>query len=254
MSKPYIVIGNWKSNPQMLEEARSIASAARASARSLSRTEVVACPPFPFISAAVPKQPVEGYAVGAQSVSVHAGGAHTGDVSAEMLSSIGVSYAIVGHSEQRAAGDTDQMVAERAGRAIDAGLRAVVCIGEASRDDEGSHLEFLKGQLAAALGGIAAGRAAKAMIAYEPIWAIGAKAAMAPDDIYETSLFIRKTFADMFGADAGRAVRVLYGGSVNAANAAEIIRVGKVDGLLVGRASVDAAEFDALLSAVDAVR
>ena len=242
-------------NPASLADAKRIAKKARSVAARLERTHVVVCPPFPFIGAAASRKPVPGFHLGAQSVSIELGGAHTGEVSSDMLKSLGVEYVIVGHSEQRAAGDTDEVVSKRISRVLEAGLTAVVCVGEKTRDESGTYFDFIKDQIKKTFAGIPADKTGlvnrRIILAYEPIWAIGAKEAMAATDIYEMSLFIKKALADVFGAETGLKAKVLYGGSVNFRNAAEIIEVGQVDGLLVGRESVNLPGFVELLKEVD---
>ena len=168
-----------------------------------------------------------------------------------MLRDMGVSYVIVGHSERRKMGETDEIVSKKAVATISAGLCPIVCIGEAVHDADGAYLGALKDQLKNSLAGIPKSAASKLVIAYEPIWAIGAKEAMQPEQINETALFIKKTIADIFGRDAGLDLTVLYGGSVNWRNAGDIIKKGGVGGLLVGRESVNMPGFIELAKAVD---
>jgi triosephosphate isomerase len=251
MSK-YLVIGNWKMYASTLDQAKEIIKKNRAAAGELRRTEVVACPPFVFIHALASKSEST-LKVGAQSVSIHETGAHTGEVSAAMLRDSGVTYVIVGHSETRAAGDTDANIALRLKAVLEAGMHGVLCVGELIRDENGAYLDTLKAQIHASLANIPTNLAKHIVLAYEPVWAIGAKEAMVPDQIYEMSLFVKKVFADVFSQDQAMKVTVLYGGSVNALNAAEIVKVGQVDGLLVGRESVNPTGFADLLKAVDGV-
>ena len=239
-------------NPASFEDAKRIARRTRAVAARLAHTEAVVCPPFPFIVAASSRKPSANFHIGAQSASIEDGGAHTGEVSAAMLKSLGVEFVIAGHSEERVRGDSDETVSRRIARILDAGLYAVVCVGEKARDESGSHFDFIKAQIKGTFAGIAEERVKRVIIAYEPIWAIGAKEAMVPSDINEMSIFVRKTFTDMFGVEAGLKLKVLYGGSVNSHNAADIIKAGRVDGLLVGRESVNMPGFVELLKAVDA--
>ncbi|MDE1975178.1 MAG: triose-phosphate isomerase [Patescibacteria group bacterium] len=249
-----LVIGNWKENPSSVDDAKRIAGKTRAAAGLLERVQAVVCPPFPFIPVAVPRKPSANYAVGAQSVSREEGGAHTGQVSAAMLRSLGLGFVIVGHSEERAAGDTDGAVSAKASRALEAGLTAVLCVGEQSRDESGSHFDFVRNEIKASLAGIPAEKARHIVLAYEPIWAIGAKEPMAPADIHEMSIFVKKAFADVFGAEVAMKTKVLYGGAVNFRNAAEIVTTGGVDGLLVGRESVNLPGFIELLKSVDKIQ
>lgn len=253
MSKK-LIVGNWKMNPASLEEAKRLSRRIKSVASKLQRTETVACPPFAFIGQTKPRITAKNFDIGAQSASVFADtGAHTGEVSANMLRDIRVKYVIVGHSEQRQNGDTDEIVSKRLSNVLTQGLIAILCVGEKARDEAGEYLNELKKQIEQSLNNIPAKMAGNIIIAYEPVWAIGAKEAMLPEQIYETSLFVKKIFADVFGPEYGHRVRVLYGGSVNFRNAFEIMTVGKVDGLLVGRESVNSPGFVELLKAVDKI-
>ncbi len=253
MPSRYLVVGNWKMHPATLDEAKVIARKTRLIAAKLSRTDVVACPPFPFVHVCASRTSSEHFYMGAQSVSREEAGAHTGDVGAGMLQSLGVKYVIAGHSEERAAGDTDEMVSKRIAQILASGLTAILCVGEKVRDESGTHFAFIKEQIKNSLANIAEDKRSRIIIAYEPVWAIGGQEAMQPEQIYEMSLFVKQAFADVFGPDAGLKVKVLYGGAVNSRNAADIISRGKVDGLLVGRESVNMPGFSELLKAVDGI-
>lgn len=252
MTTRRLIVGNWKMNPPTLEEAKKIIKLTRRVAAELVRTDVVACPPFIFIPAAISKKDSV-VAVGSQTVSMDEAGAHTGEVAAAMLKNMEIQYAIVGHSEVRAAGDTDAMVSRRIQAALAGGLQVIVCVGEKVRDEGGAYLEALKNQIKDSFADVPKNQVKNIVLAYEPVWAIGAKEAMNPAQVYETSLFVRKSFSDLFGHDPAMRVRVLYGGAVNFRNAADIISIGQVDGLLVGRESVNVSGFPDLLRAVDAV-
>ena len=247
-----LIIGNWKMNPSTLGEAKRIIRSTRTVASQLEHTDVVACPPYLYISNCIPKKS-DVVSVGSQAVSIHEGGAHTGEVSSTMLKDMGVQYVIVGHSEQRAAGESNETVSKRIIATVEAGMTAVVCVGESARDEHGAYLDILKDQIKQTFAGVQSKYAKDIVVAYEPVWAIGAKEAMAPEQVYETSLFVKKVFSDIFSQESAMKVKVLYGGSVNFRNAGDIIRVGKVDGLLVGRESVNIPGFKELLKAVDGI-
>lgn len=253
MKNKKLVVGNWKMNPGTIDEAKTIAAKTRRAAALLKHTEVVACPPFAFISACAPRSKAAHFYMGAQNVSFEEGGPHTGQVSAAMLKSIGVEYVIAGHSEARAAGDTDLMVSKRVKAILAAGMTPIVCVGEKTRDESGSHFDFLREQIKNTFADVPKKDAREIVLAYEPIWAIGAKEAMKPEDVYEMSLFVKKVFADVFNPESAMKLTVLYGGSVNFRNAADIMKIGQVDGLLVGRESVNMPGFKELLTAVDAI-
>jgi triosephosphate isomerase len=254
-----LVIGNWKMNPATVAHAKRIILATKKTARTLSRTAVVMCPPFLFLPYALPRggsvKNAKDPGVGAQNVYFEEGGAFTGEVSTQMLADMGLSHVIVGHSERRKMGETSEIVAKKAIATAMTRLAAVVCIGEETRDQEGVYLDFIKEQIKASLAGFPKKLVTdgKLVIAYEPIWAIGAKEAMTPALIHEMSIFIKKVLSDLYGQAEATAVPILYGGSVNFRNAADIVSVGDVDGLLVGRESVNQPGFSELLRAVDMV-
>ena len=236
-----------------LEEAKRISKKTKKIASTLKKTETVICPPFVFIAPISSKKPTENFSIGSQSVSYKENGSGTGQISASMLQDLKVKYPIIGHSEERAAGDTDETVSKRIIAALNVGLTPIVCIGEKVRDENGDYLETLKSQIKATLANIPKKLAKNIIVAYEPVWAIGAKEAMVPEQVHETSIFVKKVFNDVFGPGSANKLKVLYGGSVNFRNASDIIRIGKVDGLLVGRESANIPGFIELLKAVDSI-
>lgn len=250
-----LIIGNWKMNPSSLEEAIDISNKIRIMASDLKQTEVVIAPPYVFLTVTRPKEDKSHLYLGAQSASVDIEGAHTGEVSAKMLKNIGVQYVIVGHSEQRERGETDEIVSKKIEAVLGAGLVPVICVGEKKRDqDSGLHYDFLREQIKNTLTNVTNKTAKDIVIAYEPIWAIGASEPMAPDQILETTIFIRKIVSDLFDPKIAKKLPVLYGGSVNFKNAEQIMAIGKVDGLLVGRESVNISGFLELLRVVDSLQ
>ncbi len=247
-----LVVGNWKMNPSTLDEAKRITKKIQQASQVLVNTEVVLCPPSVFISSCVPKKSVPNFNIGAQSVFFEEEGSYTGEISANMLKDIGVTHIISGHSEERARGDTDEIVSKKVKAILDVGVIPIVCVGEILRDNEdGSHFDFLKNQIKNTFANIPKKYAKEIVLAYEPVWAIGAKEAMVPEQVYEMVLFVKKEFADLFGNDLALKTTVLYGGSVNFRNASDIMKVGQADGLLVGRESINTAGFEELLKEVD---
>ena len=246
-----LVVGNWKMYVTDLKEAVAFARSMRRRAALYAGVEAVIAPPFPFIPALTQALKGSSVRVGAQTVSPFEGGAHTGDVPVSMLKAVGASVAIVGHSERRAAGEHDEAIRDELRLSADAGLRAILCIGEKERDQNGSYFELLGDQIASALSGFPKSNASKLVIAYEPVWAIGKSAAdaMKPNDLRETAIFIRKSVVDILGREAGLKVPIIYGGSVEPSNAKELIEQGDVSGFLVGHASADPASFMEILRA-----
>ena len=181
---------------------------------------------------------------GAQDVSAHDGGAHTGEVSAAMLAALGCSYVVVGHSERRQAGEDDALVNAKARQALTAELTAIVCVGEPAEVRQGeTQVEHCLTQLEGALTGITAAQASGIVLAYEPVWAIGTGAVATPADAQEVCSALRRDLARRWGADQAAAARILYGGSVKVANIVGIMAEPDVDGALVGGASLQADEF-----------
>jgi triosephosphate isomerase (TIM) len=212
-----------------------------------SRVEVVVVPPFTDLRSV--QTMVDGDRLqiryGAQDVSVHDDGAYTGEISAAMLAKLGCSYVVVGHSERREYhGEDDALVNAKAHKALAAGMTPIVCVGEAlDVRKEGRHVSHCVDQVTGSLAGFTAEQIANLVIAYEPVWAIGTGEVATPDDAQEVCAAVRHSIADVHGDDAAAGVRVLYGGSVKAANIAGIMQQPDVDGALVGGASLQADEF-----------
>ncbi len=250
MKKTYapLVIGNWKMNPRSEAEAVSLAQATKKMASSAARAkgasvDVMVAPPFPFLAAT--KKALGKASVGlvAQHMSPEQQGAFTGEVSAPMLKSVGVSSVIVGHSEQRRAGMSNDQVNATTLAALAARMTPVICVGETERDVRGDFLDVVELQLTAALAGVVKSRLADIVIAYEPVWAIGTGVHATPEDVEEMKLFIQKVLITRYGRTLAPKVRIIYGGSVNAKNVAELWTKAGVNGFLVGGASLVEADF-----------
>lgn len=239
------IVGNWKMNGTraMLGEARAID---RAAVR-FPTVRVALAPPYTLIQAM--REAVQGIGVGAQDYHAAAGGAFTGDVSAPMLADSGADFVIVGHSERRALhGESDAIVHDKAQAALAAGLDVILCVGETeAQRDAGSAEAVVAGQLAGSLPQ-GEGVAARLSVAYEPVWAIGTGRVASVGDVTAMHAAIRSQLGEVYG-DAGAGVRILYGGSVNAGNAAELLAADNVGGALVGGASLTAEAFTAIIGA-----
>jgi triosephosphate isomerase (TIM) len=240
-----LIAGNWKMNG-LRTEGLALATAIRAGVRGLT-AELLVCPPATLI--ALVGQALHGSAValGGQDCHAATGGAHTGDISAAMLADLGCRYVILGHSERRAQhGESDAMVKAKAEAALAAGLVAIVCLGETEAErDRGEALAVVGRQLEGSLPADAA--ATRAVIAYEPVWAIGSGRTPSPSDIAAVHGHLRRELARRYADAAG--FRLLYGGSVKPGNAREILGLADVNGALVGGASLRAEDFLAIARA-----
>ncbi len=245
MSTQPFIVGNWKMNGlrAMLSEARSID---RGAAR-YPGVRVGIAPPFTLIGTMA--EALQAAQAGAQDCHAEASGAFTGDIAAPMLADAGAQFVIVGHSERRAFhAESDAVVQAKAGAALAAGLEVIVCVGETEAErDAGKAEAVVTGQLA---GSLPQGEdaSARVTVAYEPVWAIGTGRVPSLDDVSAMHRAIRAKLVAIYG-EAGAAVRILYGGSVNAANAAELLAVNEVGGALVGGASLTAESFLAIVVA-----
>jgi triosephosphate isomerase (TIM) len=239
-----LIAGNWKMNGLKVSMAEFGAMIAGAPAVA-GKADLLVCPPATLVAAFADKARGTAVAVGAQDCHPKASGAHTGDISAEMLADSGAASIIVGHSERRADhGESDALVRQKAEAAWRAGLVAIVCVGETqAQRDGGQTLDICGGQLMASLPDGAT--AANLVVAYEPVWAIGTGLTPTAADVEQVHRFIRGVLTDRFKAEGAR-IRILYGGSVKPSNAAELMAVANVNGALVGGASLKAADFLAI--------
>lgn len=240
-------------NPTALSEVSRIMASVKKIASKLTSTYVIACPPLVYAQKVIPKKPISNLSIGAQNTFYEEQGAFTGEISPLMLKDIGITHVIIGHSERRSMGETDEIVAKKIRSTLEVGIHPILCIGEAERDSHILYLDILKNQIKNSLALTSKKFINQLIIAYEPIWAIGAKEAMDPALIEETTIFIRKTLSDIYGHDIALKTPILYGGAAHFRNAPDIIVRGKVDGLLVGRESVNVPGFIELLKAVDAL-
>ncbi len=242
MRKP-IIAGNWKMNMtpsetvRLVEELKPLVKDAKC--------DVVICPPYVDLPAAAEAIKGSNIHLGAQNIHWADKGAFTGEVSADMLKELGVEYAIIGHSERRQYfGETDEAVNKRAKAAIAAGITPIVCVGESLEEREsGLTGKKVSGQVQKDLEGIAASDAARLVIAYEPIWAIGTGKTATDEQANETIGMIRATVAGMLGRETAEALRIQYGGSMKPSNVKGLMAMPEIDGGLIGGASLKAVDF-----------
>ena len=245
-----LVAGNWKMNGSKkdLSELRKLATALKPSkSKGRVKADVMICPPATLLPR-MADQKAKGIALGGQDCHANISGAHTGDISADMLKQAGAKAVIIGHSERRADhGETDKQVRAKVEAAHRAGLLVIMCVGESLKQRKaGETLKVVQGQLR---GSVPAGCTAKnTVIAYEPVWAIGSGLTPTAAQVGEVHAALRKALVRRFG-DEGAKMRILYGGSVKPANAAELMAVPHVNGALVGGASLKAQDFYGILKA-----
>lgn len=247
-----IIAGNWKMNKtpaaarQLIEELKPLVSKAK-------WCDVVLCVPFVDIPNAIKATKGVKIAIGAQNMHFEASGAYTGEISADMLTELGVKYVIIGHSERRQYfAETDATVNLKVHAALKAGLRPIVCVGESlEQRDLGITIEHIRLQVKSALSGVDATNVKRIVIAYEPIWAIGTGRTATSDQAEEVCSAIRDCIREMYGARVARSITIQYGGSMNASNAAELLSKPNVDGGLIGGASLKPIDFATIVNAAN---
>ena len=242
-----MVAGNWKMNGRIEANEQLLEAMVDPLAELSGAVDIAICPPFPYLaqvrgSLSAPTR--QGVKSGAQNVSEQNDGAFTGEVSAQMLVDLGCQWVILGHSERRTLyGETDAMVAAKAGQALGAGLGVMICVGESLEQREANQAEATVGaQIDAVLAALGHADATRVVVAYEPIWAIGTGKTATPEMAQEMHQFIRSHMAGKGVAQAGQ-IRILYGGSVKAANAASLFAQPDIDGGLIGGASLQSEDF-----------
>ena len=245
-----LMAGNWKMNLNHHEAVvlvQKLATILADKKHDFALAEVVVVPPFTDLRSVQTCVDGDRLAIkyGAQDISVHDAGAYTGEISGQMLAKLGCSYVVVGHSERREHHvETDAIVNAKAHQAVAHAMVPIVCVGEGLEiRQSGEQVPYTLAQVDGSLAGFTAEQVAALVVAYEPVWAIGTGEVATPEDAQEVCAAIRERIREVSGSDAADAVRILYGGSVKAANIAGIMAKSDVDGTLVGGASLDADEF-----------
>lgn len=249
MRKP-VIAGNWKMY-KLLGEAVDTALTLKPLVANANHCEVVIAPVFTALKTVADRIEGSNIKIAAQNCSTESSfGAHTGEISAEMLKDAGCSHVIIGHSERRQFyGETDNSVNRKAKAALAAGLTAIVCVGEMLAEREAGNAEnIVKGQIVSGLEGLTVADMERIIIAYEPVWAIGTGKTATPEQAQEMHGHIRRTLAETHGKEVAEATRILYGGSVKPENIAVLMSQEDVDGALVGGASLDAESFAGIVN------
>ncbi|HAL65483.1 MAG TPA: triose-phosphate isomerase [Bacteroidales bacterium] len=248
-----IVAGNWKMNLSFEEAEELVSSIAdQLEEIDLEETEVVICPPYPYLEMALDIAIESVFSVGAQNISQFDNGAYTGEVSARMLASMDVDYCIIGHSERRKYfGETDEIIAQKIDQALKHEFIVIFCCGELlSERRAGKHFDVVRQQIEKALFSLSEEEFYNIVIAYEPVWAIGTGENATPEQAQEMHAYIRRLIASRYGNDVANETSILYGGSCNSKNAPEIFAQPDVDGGLIGGASLNADEFIKIIKAI----
>jgi len=247
-----VVAGNWKMNmtdPEAVELVRQLTE----SLKFFKEVELVVCPPFTSLSSLSRILAGSNIGLGAQNLFWESSGAYTGEVSAEILLSVGCKYVIIGHSERRQYfGEDNQSVNKKIETAIKAGLTPIVCVGERLEQREAGKTEaVVEDHIRGGFEGLSSHEVGRAIIAYEPVWAIGTGKTATPEQANEVHLFIRELIKELYDADLSSRTRILYGGSVKPENAKSLIEQPELDGFLVGGASLKAESFAAIAREVE---
>lgn len=250
MGRKKIIAGNWKMNTN-LDEAISLINDIRSASNHSSQIEKIIFAPFPFLKTAVDNLAAEtSFFIGAQNCSEHIKGAYTGEVSAEMISSIGCDFILVGHSERRTFfKETDGQLILKIQHALNNNLKVIFCFGEHLEERKhGQHFDTVKLQLENVLKSFSEEQLKNIYLAYEPVWAIGTGETATPDQAQEMHAYIRRIIGHLFSDTTAQNMPILYGGSCNAQNASELFSCADVDGGLIGGASLKADDFCKIIS------
>jgi triosephosphate isomerase len=247
----FLIIANWKCNPQTLKEAERLFGAAGENVANVKNLEVVVCAPFVYVQNL--KSNIQNLSVGAQNCFWEQKGPHTGEISPSMLKDVGCEYVILGHSERRKDfGETDEIINKKIKAALAARLKPILCIGEKTEERERIK-EVVTAQLRNCFAGVEQNQIKNIIIVYEPVWAISTTADSkdcSPEEAFSAGLMIKKIMIDLYGKSIVQKIKIIYGGSVDSKDAVAYIKEAKMDGVLVGAASLNANEFGKIISSV----
>jgi len=251
--RKYFIAGNWKMNPATLDEAKSLAADVVKAAESGKRDmDIAVCCPYPFLATVAEITKGTKVSVGAEDVFTEDKGAFTGGVSVSQVKSVGCKYVVIGHSERRhgnIASESDATFNLKTRKVLDAGLEAILCVGETKEEYEAKlNKAVCATQLSKGLAGVSAEQMKRVTIAYEPVWAIGTGLTATPEGAQEVHAFIRQHLTEMYGAEVAQAVRIQYGGSVAPDNVNKLMACPDIDGALVGGASLVVDKFSKIIN------
>lgn len=247
-----LLVANWKMNPPTFKEAKALLDATRKAGDKVKQVSIVLAPPSIYLRQLRLLYKGKRIAFAAQNARGENGGALTGEISMVQARDAKASFVLIGHAERRAMGESDDDTRKKVAAALALNMTPVLCIGETERTQSGAHFAHVAKQLSAGLADVPKGMLKKVLIAYEPVWAIGASHAMSPRDMHEMAIFIRKTVVGIHG-EVGLQMRILYGGSIDETNAQDMCREGDIEGLLVGRSSSDPRKIALLINALQNV-
>ena len=245
MSRKYVIAGNWKMNKTPSEAKVLVKEVIEAIGTKPENVDVIVCPPFVAVDAAMGAAEGSFVKVGAQNLHFEAKGAYTGEIAADMLNDLGVSYVIIGHSERRQYfAETDETVNKKVLTAFEANLTPIICVGETlEQREQGITADLIRMQVKIAFGGVSADQAKKAIIAYEPVWAIGTGKTATNEQADEVCGIIRQTIGELYDDATAEAIIIQYGGSMNAGNAEALLAMPNIDGGLIGGAALKPNDF-----------
>jgi len=244
-----LMVANWKCNPSSLKEAEKLFNEIKKGVKKIKNIQLVICPPFLYLPLLIQKAKKTKINFGAQNVFFREG-PFTGEISPKMLKDIGVKYVIIGHSERRKLGEDDDLINKKIKAALDTGLKVILCVGETLEERENqATFSIIEKQINRGLAKITRPKIKNLLIAYEPVWAISTNNPKPcnPDDVMSVAIFIRKILSKKYSNKVGAEIKILYGGNVNPKNAISLIKETKVDGALVGGASLKPYDFLSIL-------
>lgn len=244
-----VIAGNWKMYKDV-DAAIELVTELKSNVAAIKKTGIVVCPPATNLTTVYQVVKGSNISLGAQNLFWETEGAYTGEISAGMIKSTGAQYVIIGHSERRQYfGETDETVNKKIHTALNAGLIAIVCVGETLQErEDGITMDVVKTQVSGALQGITSQDMDNIILAYEPVWAIGTGKTATPDQAQDVHSFIRSILNDLYGSDIGNQIVIQYGGSVKPDNAEELLKQTDIDGALVGGACLKADSFAKIIS------